>query len=82
MYYDELKTHRITARLKIATLARMCGVNRATIARIEKHHPTTIETGSIIVDKLNEHYFAKPWRGALEPNAVLTKKSRFGNTEE
>lgn len=52
-YFDDLKTVRERAGIRIATLSRKAEVDRSTISRIEKHHNATPETLHAIVNALN-----------------------------
>ena len=57
MFIDDLTTFRIRARLTIAELAKLSGVSRDTVSRIEKHKPSSLVTLCKIVDVLNTVYF-------------------------
>ena len=76
MFYDNLKTHRQKAGLKIAALARAAGVGESTIRRIEKHEASTVETLNAIINALNatSYFSAKP---ILATRAVKSK-SKYG----
>lgn len=77
MYYDDLQAHREMAGVRKAELADAANLDRTTVHRIEKHHKSTVETLTRIVNVLNEAYFEA--RGiALDPKKVVTAKSRYG----
>ncbi len=78
MFIDDLTTFRISARLKKTQLANLCGIDRVTVTRIERHDRTTIETAGKIIDVLNEHHFSKNGKTPLNANVVITPRSRYG----
>lgn len=80
MYFDDLTTYRIKARLKQTELASLIGMSRDTVVRIEKHKKSTHETLGKVVDALNAHHF-NGIKQPLDEKSVLTNTSRFGNSE-
>ena len=73
-YFDSLKTIREHSGIRVATLAKEADVDRGTIARIEKHHNSTLETLHSVINALN----------TISPNStikyedVITEISIFG----
>lgn len=77
MFYDNLKSHRVAAGLKISELARLTGLGETTVRRIERHDPSTVETLRRIINALNETKFYQ--NRNINPDVEITTVSRFGS---
>jgi DNA-binding XRE family transcriptional regulator len=78
-YFDQLKTYREGAGLKMAQLARAIEPNPMTpdtISRIEKHGSSPKSTLVAIVHALNRLYYEGDKR-PIDPEAVITETSKF-----
>lgn len=76
MFYDNLKTHRVAAGMKIAELARASGVSDSQIRRIEKHFSSTQETLNLLINALNQTTYYK--EKSISPATQIKSKSKFG----
>ena len=53
-FVPNCKTLRISAHMTLNKLAQQCGVDRASLAKIEKHHGVTEIVATKVFDTLNE----------------------------
>jgi DNA-binding XRE family transcriptional regulator len=75
-FIDDLQTLRERAGLTRAELARLAEVDRATIAKLEKHHPSRADICNKLINALNERYYGKN-SSVLSSDVVITQNSRF-----
>jgi transcriptional regulator with XRE-family HTH domain len=77
-YFDDLKTYRERAGIRIAALARAAGIDRSTVTRVENHKNSTPETLHMIINALNDLYYRN--NGALVAyDVVVTLNSKYGS---
>lgn len=79
-YFDDLKTIRERAGIRVSALARAAGIDRGTIARVEKHNKSTAATLHSIVNALNELHYNNG-TSPISYNDVVTETSKFGGTK-
>jgi DNA-binding XRE family transcriptional regulator len=80
-YIDDLKTLRVGAALSRPKLARAAQLHEDTITRIEKRKPCRQQTCIAVVTALNSLHYGGNGK-TLDPNRVVTSRSRFGGNND
>lgn len=76
-FFDNLKTIRERAGIRVSALAKAAGLDRGTISRIEKHSNSTPPTLHSIVNALNELHYNNG-KSPISYNDVVTEISKYG----